>query len=48
MTVFTLTAMDWIIIAIFVISFVTAALNGFFVEVFSIVGLVAGLVIAGL
>ena len=48
MTILTLTAIDWIIIAIFVVSFVTAALNGFFVEVFSIVGLVAGLVIAGL
>ena len=48
MTIATLTIIDWLIIAIFVISFVTAALNGFFVEVFSIVGLVAGLVIAGL
>ncbi len=48
MTIATLTIIDWLIVAIFVISFVTAALNGFFVEVFSIVGLVAGIVIAGL
>ncbi len=48
MTMTDLTTIDWVIIGIFVISFVTAALNGFFVEVFSIVGLVAGLVVAGL
>jgi membrane protein required for colicin V production len=43
-----MTGLDWVIVAIFVISFVTAAMNGFFVEVFSIVGLIAGLIIAGM
>jgi membrane protein required for colicin V production len=48
MTPLGLTVLDWIIIGIFVVSFVTAFINGFFVEVFSIVGLVAGLIIAGM
>ena len=43
-----LAGIDWIIVGIFIVSFTTAAMNGFFVEVFSIAGLVAGLVIAGL
>jgi membrane protein required for colicin V production len=48
MTAFGLSILDWIIVGIFFISFVTAFINGFFVEVFSIVGLVAGLLIAGI
>ena len=48
MTVLSLTALDWVIIGIFTVAFVTAAMNGFFVEVFSIVGLLAGLVIASM
>lgn len=43
-----ISVLDWVIVGIFVVSFVTAAMNGFFVEVFSIVGLIAGLVIAGM
>jgi membrane protein required for colicin V production len=48
MPLFGMTGLDWVIVGIFVISFVTAVMNGFFVEVFSIVGLIAGLVIAGM
>ena len=43
-----MTPLDWVIIVIFIISFATAAMNGFFVEVFSIVGLIAGIVTAGM
>ena len=42
-----MTPLDWVIIAIFVVSFITAAMNGFFVELFSIAGLIAGIIIAG-
>ena len=43
-----MTPLDWVIIGIFVVSFITAAMNGFFVELFSIAGLIAGVVIAGI
>lgn len=42
-----MTPLDWVIIGIFVVSFITAALNGFFVELFSIFGLIAGVIVAG-
>jgi len=48
MTVSELTILDWLIVAIFFISLVTALMNGFFVELFSIAGLIAGLFIAGI
>jgi membrane protein required for colicin V production len=48
MPLFAMTALDWVIVGILVISLLTAAMNGFFVEVFSIAGLIAGLVIAGM
>ena len=33
-----MTPLDWVIVGIFVVSFITAAMNGFFVELFSIAG----------
>ena len=43
----TLTPLDWGILAILVISVVTAFLHGFLVEVCALAGLVAGIVLAG-
>jgi membrane protein required for colicin V production len=42
------TPLDWVIIGIFVVSFITAVMNGFFVELFSIFGLIAGVIVAGM
>ncbi len=43
-----MTPLDWAIIAVLLLSILSAFLNGFFVELFSLVGLVAGVAIAGL
>jgi membrane protein required for colicin V production len=43
-----MTALDWVIIAIFAVSLVAAAINGFFVELFSIAGWIAGIVVAAM
>ena len=43
-----MTPLDWVIIGIFVVSFITAFMNGFFVELFSIAGLIAGVIVAGM
>ena len=42
------TPLDWVIAAVFVVSFITAAMNGLFVELFSIAGLIAGVIVAGM
>jgi membrane protein required for colicin V production len=43
----TLTPLDWTILAVLVISTVTAFFHGFLVEVCSLIGLVAGIFLAG-
>src|SRR5579875_1501064 len=43
----TLTPLDWAILAVLVISTVTAFFHGFLVEVCALVGLVAGIILAG-
>ncbi|MGI8770611.1 MAG: CvpA family protein [Acidobacteriaceae bacterium] len=43
-----MTPVDWIIVAILAISIVTAFVHGFFVEVFSLAGLIAGVLIAAM
>lgn len=44
----TLTILDWVIVGIFLVSLISAVMNGFFVELFSIAGLIAGIVVAGI
>ncbi len=41
------TVLDWIVVALLVYSTVRAAFKGFILEVFSLVGLVAGILLAG-
>ena len=43
----TLTPLDWIILAVLVISTVTAFFHGFLVEVCALAGLIAGILLAG-
>jgi membrane protein required for colicin V production len=43
----TLTPLDWAILAVLVISVVTAFMHGFLVEVCALAGLVAGIILAG-
>lgn len=42
-----MTPVDWVIVAILALSIVSAFIHGFFVEVFSLAGLIAGVLIAG-
>ncbi len=43
-----MTILDWAIVAIFLVSWITAFMNGFLVEVFSIAGWLAGIAVAGM
>ncbi len=43
-----MTPVDWFLVCVFAVSVLAAFLHGFFVELFSVVGLIAGLVVAGM